>query len=349
MMKNRQKAEGPEVSGLRKARSRGQKGNKKHHPSKLQNFVSKLGSVLHNSFNLKILLPSALCLFTLLSCNETFEPFQENDKFNFTIYGYLDASTDTQWVRIAPVRGEFDMEPVLPEMTVQLEDMETGQVETMNQKLVHFGQGFNAINVWSLMDILPQKRYRLTAQTAQGRLSEVSVTTPEPFPIPKLLTSSVPGLPTEYFLYMDDIEHLADVQSRWHYRVSTPFWEEERFHVFSLMSEVDQINGALGAYMVELDPDSEKQFIMDDSIVLSLPDGKIEFLENQIFVASAGPEWDPAISNIDDLVYFLPDGFSNVIDGLGYMVGIFSRNIPFRTCLNEARELIGCPEVDPFF
>ena len=119
--------------------------------------------------------------------------------------------------------------------------------------------------------------------------------------------------------------------------------------MFSLMSEVDQINGALGAYMVELDPDSEKQFIMDDSIVLSLPDGKIEFLENQIFVASAGPEWDPAISNIDDLVYFLPDGFSNVIDGLGYMVGIFSRNIPFRTCLNEARELIGCPEVDPFF
>lgn len=343
------KAEGPEVSGLRKAHSRGQKSNKEYLASKLVDFVSKLGSILHKKFYLRILLPSALCLLTIFSCNETFEPFQKNDKFNFTVYGYLDASADTQWVRIAPVRGEFDMAPELPDMTVMLEDLETGQVETMNQKLVQFGQGFNAINVWSLMDIIPEKRYRLTAETDQGKVSQVSVTIPEPFPVPKLITISVPGLPTEYFLYMDDMEHLADVQSRWHYRVSTPFWEEERFHVFSLKSEVEEINGALGSYVVELDPDSEKELIMDDSIVLSQPDGKIEFLENQIFVASAGPEWDPAVSDIDDLVYFLPDGFSNISDGLGYMVGIFSRNIPFKTCLNEARELIGCPEVDPFF
>ena len=352
-MKIRQKAEGRTQSRSRKHSGGRQKWMS--HCSEVKN--KGLGNVLYRGSNsknpLKVLHLFAFCLLTitltLFSCNETFEPFEENDQFNFTIYGYLDVSADTQWVRIAPVRGEFDMEAAIPEMTVQLEDLETEDVETMNQKLVQFGQGFNVINAWSKMEIFPERRYRLTAQTGQGRVSEVSVTTPEPFPVPKLLTISVPGFPTEYFLYMEEIEHIADVQSRWHYRVSTPFWEEERFHVFSLKPEVDKIDGALGDYVVELDPETEKQLIMDDSIVMTLPDGQIEFLEHQIFVASAGPEWDPAISDIDDLVYFLPDGFSNVNNGLGYMVGIFSRNIPFRTCLNEERELIGCPEVDPFF
>lgn len=337
------------MKGRQKAKGRGQKVFEELHTSKLMDLISKNGSILQNRFYLKILLPFAFCLFTLFSCNETFEPFQENDQFYFTIYGYLDASADTQWVRIAPVRGEFDMMSEIPEMTVQLEDLETGQLESMNQKLVQFGQGFNAINVWSLMDILPQKRYRLTAVTAQGNVSQVSVTIPDPFPVPKLLTISVPGLPTEYLLYVSDIDQIADVQSRWHYRVSTPFWEEERYHVFSLREGVKENDNAFGDYFVELDPESEKENIMADALVLSIPGGQIEFLENQIYVASAGPEWDPNIGGIDDLVYFLPDGFSNIEDGLGYMVGIFSRNIPFQTCLNEMRELAACPEVEPFF
>ncbi len=338
MMKIRQKAKG-----------RGQKRIENFNISRVDNLVCILGSNLHDRFYLRILLPFAFCLLTFISCNDTFEPFQENDQFFFTIYGYLDASADTQWVRIAPVRGEFDMMPEIPDMTVQLEDMETGHIELMNQKLVRFGQGFNAINVWSLMDILPQKSYRLIAETAQGRVSQVSVTIPEPFPVPKLLTISAPGLPTEYLLYMSDIDQIADVQSRWHYKVSTPFWEEERYHVFSLRDGIKENESAFGDYVVELDPDTEKDNIMADALVLSIPGGQIEFLENQIYVASAGPEWDPNINSIEDLVYFLPDGFSNIQDGLGYMVGIFSRNIPFQTCLNEMRELVACPEVKPFF
>lgn len=326
----------------RKADARGYSCNTEH--------ISRIiESVLHKRFNCTFLLSSFLFISILISCNESFEPFEEDDQFFFSIYGFLDASADTQRVRIAPVRNEFNMLETVPEMTVQLEDLETGAIETMSQTLVQFGQGFNAINVWTDMKVFPEKSYRLSARTADGKVSEVRVTTPKPFPIPKLLTQSVPGFPTEYFLFIDEIENVADVQSRWHYRVSTPYWEEERFRVFSLRSEVEKINSALGDYVVELIPELEKQLIRDELIVLIQPDGQIEFLENQIFIASAGPEWDPNISGIDDLVYFLPDGFSNVTNGLGYMVGIFSRNIPFQTCINERRELTGCPEVNPFF
>lgn len=291
-----------------------------------------------------------LLMFPFLSsCEDTFEPFEENDKFFFTMYGFLDASADTQWVRISPVRGTFDAPPEIPDMQVTLENLTDGNTVLMNKKLVQFGNQFNVINVWTDKKIQSGNTYRVQALNPNGKKSQVVMTIPDPFPVPKLLTISVPGIPSDFFLFIDDVEHLADVQSRWHFRLSTPFWEEERFQVFSLKKRAIGVDAIPGSYMLELDPDEEKELIMKNSLVLSIPGGKIEFLENQIYVASAGPEWDDSISNIDDLIYTLPDGFSNVENGLGYMVGIFSRNIPFRTCLNEKRELTGCPEVDSFW
>jgi len=302
------------------------------------------------NFRSGALLLSAFCFLAFLSsCEDTFEPFQENDKYFFTFYGFLDASADTQWVRITPVRRTFDALPKKPDMEVYLEDLEDGSSVLMNNKLVQFGNQFNVINVWTEKEIHPGNSYRIRALNSKGDQSQVVVTIPDPFPIPKLLTESIPGIPPKYFLFIDDVENLADVQSRWHYRLSTPFWEEERYQVFSLKESAIKVKSRLGSYLVELNPVLEKKEIMDSSLVLSIPGGQIEFLEHQIYVASAGPEWDENVATIDDLVYNLPDGFSNVENGLGYMVGIFSRNIPFRTCLNEARELTGCPEVKPFF
>lgn len=315
-------------------------------------FAGLLGVLMNQLKNIRlgVLLLSAFCLLSLLaSCEDTFEPFQENDKFFFTMYGYLDASADTQWVRISPVRGTFDAPPETPEMEVFVDNLEDGSSVLMNNKLVQFGNQFNVTNVWSNEEILSGKSYRVRALNPNGNESQVIVTIPDPFPVPKLQTVTVPGRPPEYTLIIDDVEHLADVQSRWHYRLSTPFWQEDRFYTFSLKETAIVVDENTGTYIVELDPELEMEIIMENSIVLSIPGGEIEFLENQLFVASAGPEWDEEISNIDDLIYNLPDGFSNVENGLGYMVGIFSRNIPFRTCLNEARELIACPEVLPFY
>tara|TARA_R100001143_G_C3361331_1_gene136729 strand:+ start:19961 stop:20989 length:1029 start_codon:yes stop_codon:yes gene_type:complete len=307
---------------------------------------------ISKNFSIRALQTLTVCLLLIPlinSCEDTFEPFQLNDKFYFTMYGYLDASADTQWVRISPVRGTFDAPPEIPDMQVTIEDMSDGSSIVMNNKLVQFGNQFNAINVWTDENIQAGNTYQLLASNPNGTKSQVVVTIPEPFPVPKLLTVTVPGIPPEFFLLIDDVEQLADVQSRWHYRVSTPFWEEERFHVFSLKESVSEDERVEGSYRLELDPDKEKEEIMESSLVLSIPGGQIEFLENQYFIASAGPEWDENVTNLEDLIYTLPDGFSNVEDGLGYVVGIFSRNIPFRTCLNDARELIACPEAAPFF
>ncbi len=50
------------------------------------------------------LLLTACCMLVLSGCNRSFEPFKENNTYYFSIYGYLDVSADTQWVRVSPAR-----------------------------------------------------------------------------------------------------------------------------------------------------------------------------------------------------------------------------------------------------
>ncbi|TVQ04901.1 MAG: hypothetical protein EA359_04900 [Balneolaceae bacterium] len=50
-----------------------------------------------------ILFTFAFSLFTFtlfIACDEPFQPLLENNSAPFSIYGYLDATADTQWVRV---------------------------------------------------------------------------------------------------------------------------------------------------------------------------------------------------------------------------------------------------------
>jgi hypothetical protein len=74
----------------------------------------------------------------------------------------------------------------------------------------------------------------------------------------------------------------------------------------------------------------------------------------QIFVASGGPEWNGEIPSLNDLEYATLQDVSNVDGGVGYVVGILSKTIPFRGCFEEDQELnipgenIACPTEQPF-
>lgn len=63
----------------------------------------------------------------LTSCDPTFEPLGENDRYHFSIYGYLDASADTQWVRVGTAREAIDDVPDPSGITVTLENIQSGE------------------------------------------------------------------------------------------------------------------------------------------------------------------------------------------------------------------------------
>ncbi len=74
-----------------------------------------------------------------------------------------------------------------------------------------------------------------------------------------------------------------------------------------------------------------------------------DLLRRQVFVAVAGPEWNEQIPDMSDLVYAQMEGFSNVENGLGYMVGVYSKIIPYYTCETEDKSNIKpCEVEEPF-
>lgn len=288
-----------------------------------------------------------LVLVMLSSCSETFEPLSQNDTYNFTLFGFLDASADTQWVRIAPARDEFESLSEIPDMTILLEDVNSGSTVEMNKSLVQFQQGFSAVNAWSNVDIKPGSSYTLIAETPDGNTSSVTVTIPRDFPTPRLAKIQRPTLDPEFLLLIEDVEHLVDVQSRWYTRLSTSNWTEERLFTFSNKENIQSIG--TDTYTVAMDPEGEEKQIFRESLISSIPDGKIEILHHQIYIASGGPDWDERIPSMDDVVYTLPESFSNVENGLGYMVGIFSKTIPFKNCIDDREVPIPCEEEKPFW
>ena len=53
------------------------------------------------------------------------------------------------------------------------------------------------------------------------------------------------------------------------------------------------------------------------------------------FVANGGPEWSDQFESVDDIIYSLPESFSNVENGLGYLVGIVSKTIRWMSCFER--------------
>lgn len=295
------------------------------------------------------LLLTACCLLTLSACNESFQPYVENDVYYFSIYGYLDASADTQWVRVAPARQQLDTPPEIQEgIRVTLEHLESGRSAVMNDSLMSAEGDFNFINFWTTMDIGHSQTYRLRAERPDGAASWVTVTTPVELPTPMGVFGGGIGIEPTYSLYVDDsVEHLADVQTRWYVRIRAPGYEQKRLFSFSHRNDVEHIGLYGGVYTVEIRPEREEEQIMK---LTTLPaEGEIEIVHTQIYVASGGPEWNEEISSMDDLFYALPGSFSNVENGLGYLVGIDSKTIPFKSCRNDQYELIPCEEEEPYW
>lgn len=293
------------------------------------------GLILHRSARgsftrqwvLWILLPFTFSFITLFtSCNETFQPLSNSETVPLSIYGYLDASADTQWVRVTPIREQLDMPLLKPEMEVKLEHPESGNFVMMNDSLVTMQGGFNVLNAWTTMDIKHGQTYRLEGKRPDGATSRVSVTIPGK--INSALIESEDGCRASLWLY--GIENLADIQSRWHIKffygtgdVNTV----ERFFIIPHRHRVRIFSG--GDIFLALNSNEEIDQIYGQ---LTGPPNRFEVIRRDLFAASAGPEWIPVLSSISDLHYSLPESLSNVENGLGYLVGITSITIPWETC-----------------
>lgn len=295
----------------------------------------KDSDTLPNSFLL-------LCAFLLLAgCDQTFEPLQENEEYYFSIYGYLDAAADTQWVRVGPARRGLNDLPDPTGIDVALENLQTGETVAMEDSLFT-PDGY--LNYWTTYDIQNEETYQLTVKR-DGNSSRVTVTTPEEWPTPFILDEKT-FPPYGYYIFIDEtVQYIADLQAVWYVTLHSGTESERKIYRFNLRNRIEYTALYGGAHLGYATKEDQRNYIEKNS---GTDDITVEY--RQIFVAAAGPDWDENISSINDLEYFLDGTASNVENGLGYVVGIDSKWIPLKSCYNSERsDIRPCPEEEPFW
>lgn len=279
--------------------------------------------------------------FILYSCNDSFQPLQENDSTPFAMYGYLDATADTQWVRVQPLRKYVDEPISAQDMYVTLQHVESGETAVMQDSLFTVNEGNTAINVWTTMDIEPDQTYLLRSERSDGAVSEVTVTTPPDFPTPAIATLGSPPY-ARGTLLLKGVDNIADILTVWSVYGET--------HLVNYRHRIKDIAPVGFDFSVDLSAYRDVNVIFNqDTNPTSAGIIADENVKRQVFVASGGPEWNEEITSLSDLEYAIPESFYNVENGVGYVIGIVSKTIPFESCLDDQAKPIACPEEEPFW
>lgn len=280
----------------------------------------------------------------ITSCNPVFEPLDKDHHYYFSIYGYLDASADTNWIRVMPVREQLFMKPEPIDATVTIEDLSSETVTVMNDSLFYYGDSAYAWNFWTTLPLEPRGSYRITAERSDGRSSFVDVELPDDFPTPLVYDSPLESASYDQ-IFIEGVENLADVRSFHHIKHLAD--EVESKISVSLLKDTTYAADPYD-YVIAFSDESLYETIVSlyrrDPAIRTVRNlfSHTRFLHEQLFIAAAGPGWHH-FPNLDENVIALPDGVSNVEGGVGYVAGIVSKTVPYQTCYDEANRWIPCP------
>ncbi len=268
------------------------------------------------------LLPFAFCLFTiyvltLSGCDDTFQPIQENPEHPFTIYGHLDASVDTNWVRVTPVRETLYLEEGdTTDAVVTIEHLETGEIVTLKDSLFQRAPRIFVLNWWTTMQLEPMQSYRLVAKKPDGRASSATVTLPDTFPEP-IATAGFVNID----VYIEGVKNLADASV--YYLVRDHVNNSSINFKFTHLKDTVRTAMPPGVHQFNFNPEEHESYI--DDFFYEIP---YTILGRWIYVASAGPEWI-YFPDYDERELELPDAVTNIENGAGFLIGVVSKRVEF--------------------
>jgi hypothetical protein len=126
-----------------------------------------------------IILSICCALFVTSSCNNTFDPIQQDHPYAFNLYGFLDVHADTQFVRAMPI-----LKVLLPQQSdsidyqVTITRTSTQEIIQMIPERIDFGIDLSYWNFLTSIPIYPNESYLIRSMNSEGVHSSVLVNTP---------------------------------------------------------------------------------------------------------------------------------------------------------------------------
>jgi hypothetical protein len=258
-----------------------------------------------------------LALVGLAACDDSFSPIQPSE-IRFSIFGYLDASADTQWIRVMPLRSTTLTSPGPLGATVTIEQLGSDRVVELRDSVFRFqpgndvgSEGVYLHNYWTTERIEPDATYRFSASMGGGRSSEAVVEIPPDFQVEVLLAQdgSTPG----DSLRVIGLHHVAFGQITYYYDSCGNAVESSLLDTRSSESEIPLI------------PISRRRRFRGGC-------GPAQVRKQELLVIGSGAPWpDGPEFSVSSLG--VSDSPSNVSNSVGFLGGVLTKRIPYEHCL----------------
>jgi len=285
-----------------------------------------------------------LALLLLASgCSDAFEPFKVDSDLHFSLFGYLNAATDTQWIRVTPIRQSVFTTSGRLDATVTLEDMETGATTELNDSVFGFAPTTSVEgaaeswvhNYWTNVPINYGATYRLSVVAADG------TTTSAPVPMPdKLGEVDVEAMylgagrrsssTFQRFIVRVPAKHIAVVDVIHYVAEDAPGSLAGTFTPCALAPDVPRVYSIRQSVGEAITVGDTMEIGISATLQPGLPGSGCVIGRREVLVASSGSEWPSATA----FSAAAPAGGvpSAVDGGVGFMGGVVTRTVPFENC-----------------
>lgn len=126
-----------------------------------------------------VIMASLIAAIAVLSaCEDTVNPFVDSDDY-FTVFGYLDTASDTQYVRVIPLRknlggkGQFEIDAIVTTTPV-----ENGRPITWRDSVITTTDGYIMHVFYAAFRPIPAWTYRLRVERSDGKSTLAETTVP---------------------------------------------------------------------------------------------------------------------------------------------------------------------------
>lgn len=263
------------------------------------------------------------------ACHTSFEPFQKPGRLS--VFGALDASADTQWIRVTPIRQTVLTSPGPIAATVTLERVGTGRTVELRDSIVEtqFETGvaqqgtWFTHNFWTTEPIEPGATYTLTVTGADRVTANSTVPIPADYSV-VVGYSQYPGAPA--YVRVEKVPYLGLVLGRIYFapdcvaQKGTPPYVSTRSPIPPPASP--------GVYQV-LDVYPFSTPLVEASYLCPV-------VERNIFVVASGSPWPEVLRNVPSALGAL-DAPSDIENGIGFLGGVLTKSIPWEPCYLESR------------
>jgi hypothetical protein len=272
------------------------------------------------------LLPALL--LGLTACSDTFDPIDHSGP-PFSIFGVLDASADTQWIRVNGLRSTLLPSTAPSGFAVTLENLGQGRVIQLRDSAMPFvnmlgSEPAYAHDFWTAERLQPGASYRFRAR-ADSAVAESIVEIPRDFQWEVWVSQPVKA-DRPFASTGPDIVWLAGVKQLAFLVWYRPYWDD------CSAAAVDRTVNPMGAGG---DSVARQVGVAKDTIsvkgILGRSCGALHYTNKELDVVSSGAPWP---FGLDYTTWQLKPGdeASNVSNSFGFIGGVLTRRLPYERC-----------------